>query len=434
MNNPLVLEEHQPFEESVNARLRENGISLRQPDFMGEPKHLGLYNNCASYYIGAAWLVKKEWAVIVHPKVHNVDFVEMFLSALAVDTRNESDYFSKCYGIKFDEPLIETDERLNQLTPLLVLHYISLLDRLVKRGLKKGYVGREENLKSKIKGKIMFSRQLNKNVFQQRNDRVFCKFQEYTDDFPENRLLKKALLFSERVVNQYSSLKKQIEATDVPYRIANLKASFQNVSDDIEVWEVKNLSTNNLFKEHSRAVMVAKMLLRRFDYSISNASVERNTTPPFWIDMARLYEMWVWKKLSDAYPGQIEFQVEGHCRTAADFIKKDEGLIIDAKYKPHYEYSNRGIIDDIREISGYSRDKKILKRLDKADCGEVPCVIIYPTPVVFKMDESISDDEKEYVQNDTCAKLAYTGNILPQCTEIKWFRNFYKISIPLPEK
>lgn len=40
--------------------------------------------------------------------------------------------------------------------------------------------------------------------------------------------------------------------------------------------------------------------------------------------MARLYEMWVWGKLVAAYPEQIEFQVQGHCKTAVDFIKKDE--------------------------------------------------------------------------------------------------------------
>ena len=413
MNNPLVLEEHQSFEDAVNVSLKEKGISLRPPDFLKEPEYLGIYNNCASYYIGAAWLVQKEWAVVVHPKVQNVDFVQMFLSALAVDTQNESDYFSKCYGIKFDEPLIETDEQLNQLTPLLVLHYISLLDRLVKRGLKKGYVDREENLKSKLKGRIVISRHLNKNVFQQRNDRVFCKFQEYTADFPENRLLKKALLLSERLVDQYSSLKKQIEATDVPFRIANLKASFQNVSDNIEIWEVKNLSTNNLFKEHSRAVMVAKMLLRRFDYSISNASIERNTTPPFWIDMSRLYEMWVWKKLTDNSLNKVLFQENGfYGRQVADFVVRDEKLILDAKYKLNYANDSFVNINDIREISGNARDESLLPNIP--DDYSPRCVIIYPGDNDELKNEAVEPFDKQGVK-------------------ISHYRNFYKISIPLPK-
>ena len=427
MNKPFVLIEHQCLKESEIGIIEGYNIDFQPTDYLKEPKCLGIDQNfCASYYIGATWLVPKEWAVIVHPKVPNVDFVKMFLAALEVDTENESDYFSKCYGIQFDDPLIETDERLNQLTPLLVLHYISLLERLVNRGLKKDYVVREENLKSKVKGRILFSKHLKKNVFQQRGDRVFCQFQEYTDDIPENRLLKKALLFAERVVNNYSSLRKQIENTDLPTRMAKIDVAFQHVSDDIEVWQVKKLSANKLFKEHSQAVKVAKMLLRRFQYSIDNTNSEQHTTPPFWIDMARLYEMWVYSKLNAVYHGQIEFQVGGHCRTAADYIKKDERLIVDAKYKPHYEDSNRGIIDDIREISGYARDNKILKHLN-ADEQEIKCVIIYPQPEVLR-------SEDDWDPNDDCKEIAdfACGDLLPQCSPITWFRNVYKISIPLP--
>ena len=171
------------------------------------------------------------------------------------------------------------------------------------------------------------------------------------------------------------------------------------------------------------------MILRRFDYSIREAGSEQQSTPPFWIDMARLYEMWVLGKLMAAYPEQIEFQVQGHCKTAVDFIKKDEKIILDAKYKPHYEDSNRGILDDIREISGYARDKRILKQLggDKEE-KEIKCVIVYPEPEKLKSDE----DDKEADSDCKVVKTFLQDTVLSQCSEIKWFRNFYKISVPLP--
>ena len=213
----ILLQEHQPF---VNPRGWGNGcdysdkmeylvglgLTFEEPDFRKEPKYLGICNWAASYYIGAAWLVEKELAVVVTPKMKNIDFVEMFLAALKIDTQKESNYFAKCYGIQFDEPSIETNEELNQLTPLLVLHFLFLLERLVKRGLKKGYVLHEENLKAKVKGRILFGKHLKTNVFQQRADRIYCQYQEYTEDIPENRLLKKALLFSERVISRCDSL------------------------------------------------------------------------------------------------------------------------------------------------------------------------------------------------------------------------------------
>lgn len=108
---------------------------------------------------------------------------------------------------------------------------------------------------------------------------------------------------------------------------------------------------------------------------------------------------------------------------------------MDAKYKPHYDYSNRGIIDDIREISGYARDWKILQILEitKTYSEEIKCLIIYPEPVFFKPDETLSEEERQDISNDTCKDVTtFDGKLIDLCSEIKWFRNFYKISVKLP--
>lgn len=431
-----IIEEHDTIPETNWEQLSDVCFEGNPSDYMGKPRYLGIDKSfTASYYIGAAWLTD-DLAVVVTPKIKNIDFVTMFLEALDVDTKNESDYFAQCYGIQYDEPTIETYEQLNQLTPLLVLHFISLLERLVKRGLKKDYIIREENLKTKVKGRLLITKHLQKNVFQQRYDRVYCQYQEYTDDIPENRLLKKALLFAERIINNYESLKAQSSYSEIQSRLLRLKNVLSSISDEIEPYQVQKLSTNKLFKEYKETIRVAKMLLRRYDYSISEASKEQHSTPPFWIDMSRLYEMWVFSQLEKAYPGQIQFQVKGHCGTAVDFIKQDECLIIDAKYKPHCDYSNRGIIDDIREISGYARDWRILQRLaiTKTYSDEIKCLIIYPESVVFKYDETLSEEENQDVYNDRCDNVTlFNEKLLDSCSEIKWFRNFYKISVKIPK-
>ena len=173
------------------------------------------------------------------------------------------------------------------------------------------------------------------------------------------------------------------------------------------------------------------MILRRFDYSLQNTSKTEDSAPPFCIDMARLFELYVYSLLTKAYPQQINFQVKGHCNTAVDYIKKDECLIMDAKYKPHYDNSNRGIIDDIREISGYARDRKIINTLgvNYSDNEEVKCLIIYPEPTIFVDD---SDMEQDEIQEDSCNEASFIGGLLSQSSEIKLFRNFYKISAKLP--
>lgn len=388
------------------------GLTFEEPDFLKEPKYLGISNWIASYYIGAAWLVSDELAVVVTPKVPDIDFVQMFLSALEVDTQKESDYFAQCYGIQFDEPQIETHEELNQLTPLLVLHFISLLERLVKHGLKKDYLLHEENLKAKVKGRILFGKHLKTNVFQQRSDRMYCQYQEYTDDIPENRLLKKALLFSERILDRCDSLKRQSQYPDLQLRLNRLKASFSHISDDIEPYQVQKLSSNKLFKGYKEAIKVAKMILRRFDYSIREASSEQHSTPPFWIDMARLYEMWVWKQLQNSSIYPVLFQEVGsYRRQVADFVIKEEKLILDAKYKPNYMNENWVDVEDIRELSGNARDERLLPNLPEDYSPR--CIIIYPG----NTDELKPESDILFEQ---------------QGKKIPHYRNFFKISVPLP--
>lgn len=429
-NKPITTSED--WDESYRNDLQTVKFTGLSVDYMQIPKYLGIgyYKNhlSASYFIGTCWLTPS-LSVAVLPKITNIDFIKVFLTAL--ETESEADYFAKCYRIDFDKPAIKTPNNLNILSPLLVLHYLTLLEKLVKRGLKRGYIVKEENLKSKIKGKIIWANHLQQNVFQKREDRIFCRYQEYTIDIPENRLLKKALLFCEKMLDNYASIKKQDNYTEIKRRFNKLKQHFVNINDDIEVSQIQKISANKLFINYKSAIKVAKMILRRFDYSLQNTSKTEDSAPPFCIDMARLYELWVYSKLNKAYPGQIVFQVKGHCRTAVDFIKKDDHLIMDAKYKPHYDNSNRGIIDDIREISGYARDRKILKALDvnDSDNEEVKCLIIYPEPTNFVVD---SDMEQDEVQGDSCNEASFQGDLLSQSSEIKLFRNFYKISVKLP--
>ena len=418
----ILLQEHQPF---VNPRGWGNGrdysdkmeylvglgLTFEEPDFLKEPKYLGISNWIASYYIGAAWLVSDELAVVVTPKLPDIDFVQMFMAALEIDTQKESDYFAQCYGIQFDEPQIETHEELNQLTPLLVLHFISLLERLLKHGLKKDYLLHEENLKAKVKGRILFGKHLKTNVFQQRSDRMYCQYQEYTDDIPENRLLKKALLFSERILDRCDSLKRQSQYPDLQLRLNRLKASFSHISDDIEPYQVQKLSSNKLFKGYKEAIKVAKMILRRFDYSIREASSEQHSTPPFWIDMARLYEMWVLHRLQKLGINPIMFQEAGfYGRQVADFVIREENLVLDAKYKPKY-VEDWVDIDDIRELSGNARDDRLLPNLPEDYSPR--CIILYPG----NTDELKPESDILFEQ---------------QGRKIPHYRNFYKISVPLP--
>lgn len=392
-----------------------------QPDYMKPPSCLGINDaGMASYYIGADWIQENELAAIVLPKIENLDFTEMFMSALEVDTQAEAHYFSKCFGIDFVRPHIEAPKELNQLSVLLLVQYVMLLELLVERGVRKDYVTIEENLKSKIKGHLMVAKHLNKNVILHREDRAYCRYQVYTEDIPVNRLLKKALLFAQQMLLSIPSLAPT--RVRLQPRLNALLMRFEQVSDNVSMSEVRCLATNKLYRHYVDALKAAKDILRRYDYSLSEIADTSHKTPPFWIDMARLFELYTYKKLFAAYGRNIAFQVPGHEGTQADFIHVDDRLIMDTKYKLHYDNSKAGMVDDVREISGYARDTKILRHFGAGmdtSTEELRCLIIYP---VTKVEKATLLDED-----------SFPDNLWNFATPIDWFRNFRRISILLPQ-
>ncbi|MBR4376684.1 MAG: TonB-dependent receptor [Spirochaetia bacterium] len=444
MNKVIIFKEHdqkakfwgekREINEEISGLLgleRDGHIRFEgAPKNKDAPKYLGIESTAehlkAGYYIGATWLKEGELAVVVTPKVEKIDYLEMFSSALCVDSERASTYFSDYYGIEFDKPAIEVDEKFNIITPLILIHYISILLRLTKHGLKKGYVFREKNLRSKVKGHLLLHKQLQKNIVFKREERAYCSFQEYTEDIPENQLLKKALLFAKNMINNSASLKKKQTIYESLKISANrLLAIFQNVSDEIEIHEVKSLKINKLFADYKEAVKIAKIILRRFDYSLQNIKTDKNKTLPFWIDMPRLYELYVYKWLKEKVKDdEVLFQVEGYQGTAVDYVLKRQGIILDAKYKPRYENSNAGIIEDIREISGYARDEKILNKFENSNVDKVPCVILYPR----EYEEMDLSEQEENDRNDGF----FAGQNANNIKRIKPYRSFYKMQIDVP--
>ena len=406
------------------------------PDMKEAPAYLGINKDfTASYYIGTCWLQEGKIAAAVMPKME-LDYFEMWRTVLAVDTEYELQYFSKCYGIDFDQPSIPLNQNINYLTPLLIAHFIALTEKIIRNGLKKGYVYREENLKNKIKGKVCVSKTIKENIVKCRLNKNVCAFQEFTADIPENRLLKKALLFCKKMIITSESFTRHSAGQTLVQKLPRILLSFETVSEYIQISEIKQFRASKLFSHYRSALQLAKLILRRYDYSINSISTLEQETVPYWINMSGLYELYVYAQLIKNYGKEnIGFQVSGYAKTAVDFIKKDEQLIIDAKYKPQYAHSDAGMLDDIRQISGYARDRKILAALSIGEHShdEIKCLIIHPEPQ-NKTENNDTPSPNEDKMNERC-NIFIDGNdqtLIEQAAEIKYFRNFYKIGIPLP--
>jgi 5-methylcytosine-specific restriction endonuclease McrBC regulatory subunit McrC len=197
------------------------------------------------------------------------------------------------------------------------------------------------------------------------------------------------------------------------------RPAFELVSNDIKEQELKNIKYNPFFKEYKNAIKTGGYILKRFAYNISSTSETLVKTPPFWIDMPILFELYVYQKLLkannfDAKKIQFQFKTYGN---HLDFLINDgdNSMIIDAKYKVHYQQGH--IHQDIRQVSGYARLNAVREKLKVEDDSNINCLIIYPTLEKHETDFNL-DKIVEGFNNDNNRIMAY--------------HKVYKLGVTLP--
>ncbi|MFC2711041.1 TonB-dependent receptor [Hoylesella oralis] len=389
---------------------RYNGLKLVEWSKPGDQVSWGYY---ASFKIGAEWIDEQESLVVMTKRdMEHIDFLGMFMTCFSSDLALKA--FSNIYSIDIDKPAIEAPALQSVVSPLIVLHFLGVVSRI--KELKKGYVHRSENLK-KVKGRIKILKNERLNIATKRYDRVFCEYDEYSVDIPENRLIKKALLFSQRFLQRLNTQ----SSAAAKLLSSQTLARFSCVSDEVEIRQVKQMRAHKLFTDYNEAIRLAKLILRMFDYNISKVDNTKGKVVPFWLDMSLLYEHYVYGLLHEAYRETITYQFESKTGKP-DFLYKsdDYKAILDTKYIPKYEDKS---LDKnvIWQLSGYSRDLRILKHLgyknidEETPMSSVPCVIIYPK------------EEKSWERNPFLGK-----SIGELCSRVSGLLLFYKICVPLP--
>jgi len=373
----------------------------------------------AGYYVGALWLVKHHKFVYIEPKMNKkqiaegsliqeeewgeIDYLKMLLSITGLDPKDTQDLIK----IYWDEPPITIEQQKDTLTSFLMVQFLLLLKRIVRKGLKKSYYTVEENLNNRIKGKIQLAKHLKQNVFKNKLTAHVCRYQEFGMDNLENRFLKKVLQFIISFKNTHANY---FAGNDKSIRelITYCSPYFELISEEINIENLKKLTTNTFFKEYEEAIRIGKHILKRFSYNITETTQQKVTIPPFCIDMPKLFELYVYKKLQEQFGREAVTYHLTADYTELDFLLNtpEYKMVIDAKYKPIYE-DNR-VIDDIRQVSGYARLERVYQKLGLEGSNKlIDCLIIYPS-----LDEDTNFSLKD--------------------KKIAGYRNIYKQSISIP--
>jgi len=376
------------------------------------------------YFIGYRWFKENESYVHVSQKVHvdkQADFMKMFLTCLkdSVVSKTITDSPDNLYKIFFDEPMIEINDKKDEITPFLILHFLELVKNITRKGLKKGYIRVTENLTSKIKGKILINQTIKQNHLKNRLDKTVCNHQIFTINCLENQIIKTALMqcgkYLQNIKDEtiYKTLRQNISA----FELVDTKEVFSS--------DFSKIKHSPFYKEYKEALNLAKMIFKRFGFALNNSSLNTqvNKIPPYYINMPELFERYVEVKLREAGYDIIDGNNVGkiaHWQMKPDFLLPSKNMIIDAKYKYWFEKGKDGddkenseYKDDYMQLSLYGRDKLIRDKIGLIDNNEAELLFIYPELVDNITNSQIDLDDKK---------------------ESKKFNNICKIGLQIPSK
>jgi 5-methylcytosine-specific restriction enzyme subunit McrC len=390
------------------------------------------------YFIGVDWINEEE-SVSVLPKM-NINVLETFARNIDGDSDDSGmDHFSnietkelnyiKMLSDAIRHPVvaqhieglilidwkaeeIEIEQKDDALTPFLIVQFLSLLKKIVKKGLRKSYYQTSENLRGRIKGKILIDRHIRSNVLKNKFSTTSCSYQDYGTDSSENRFLKKVLTFVRCYIESNPIFQ---ENRGVRQLIAFCLPAFERVTENLSERELKSVKMNPFFREYQDAFRIGHYILKRFGYNITNTVLQKIKTPPFWIDMPRLFELYTYNYLLSVFADE---DIHYHFSTLGnelDFLisaAEDEFMVVDAKYKLRYKSGQ--VHSDIRQVSGYARLNSVYKELGRDQSEKlIPCLIMFPTTQEIPSNYDFSAEFKKL-------------------QPVKAYRKVFKLGIPMP--
>ena len=382
---PITVREHERIEtelpEHIQQAIKEDQLRRTSRIRIDRLRYLGVEYDwqkgfSAGYYVGLSWLDEEsETALIVKPKIEDIDYATLFLRCF--EDKASNDGLDEIFHIDIDTTPIEIPANTFQLEPLIIIYFISLVERIVRSGLRKDYVQREETMTAKIKGRIMLTQYVKRGIATHRTDKIPCRYQEYCEDCLDNRILKRAMLLARDMLTRNATGMGRLSA---PLRetLSACLSAFENVSSQVSLQDLHRVRINPLFRDYKAAVNMAKMIIRKQGYCVQQG-LQSGTQffPPFTINMPLLFERYVLSLLRERYQDKIDFQVNAG-DSIPDFTKPDEHMILDSKYIPAWR-EEKDIADNVRQLSGYGRHKKIRQRMGITDETTIcPCMVIYP--------------------------------------------------------
>jgi 5-methylcytosine-specific restriction endonuclease McrBC regulatory subunit McrC len=319
------------------------------------------------------------------------------------------------FKIFYDQPVIQlTQDQRCDADILYALSFINLCYSLCKKGIKKKMIHKEENLTSKIRGKIDIQKNIRKNTCNGRNDRFYCKYIDFTADTIENRILKATLLKCKSTIEQKFEMNSEIVGR--LYYCLNALRSVKLVT--VRNKDFNGVSVTGLYTYYKPLIKQARCILNQKYMSYlaeDGRTVTRSVyTIPYMINMESVFEFYVrtvFREILDAskyyledYSKKIYLQkgVSGLANAMSgihltsycipDIIICDKNtnkpvIVLDVKYKQ----DDKPVRADSHQLLSYvlltgvhkcgfvlPGQQTVLKQMGNHDCLELTTPLIQP--------------------------------------------------------
>ena len=363
-----------------------------------EHEMLGLHKKGNSFapgnYIGMIWLDKgyNQAVLRADSKFPDMDYVAMYAKCAAHPI--VGDRLNDCFHVWPEQDLIDTDEH-DDFTILGIIAYLRELNNLCRRHMRRHFIRTRQNFVGKMKGKIIISENIQRNVIPARPDRIYCEYQSVSDDILENQILRTALECAARHFAEYRGNKSMLDI--LPQWIRASRAALNGVSTKkIKPSDFVAARKRGAFAFYKRPLVLAKAVLQKLGPN-PQTEIPQTQTPPFSLNSSKLFEHYAQIKLSEKIAG-IQRGTETETSDAGDFNAKvcpdfyvedkQKPRIIDAKYKDvdSAYFTDMEITDnkrkprrdDIYQVVSYSQHRGLLKKMDCADSQSIALGLAYP--------------------------------------------------------
>lgn len=366
-----------------------------------------------SYYVGVDWIIKDQLSLMVESKINAGlhDEKEVDVLGMLFDSMQHTENLDHLHGllhVEYDAPWITIPEEKDLLSPFLIVQFLGVLHKIVQKGLRKDYYRVTNNLNGRVKGKILVGEQIRRNVVKNRLTHMVCSYEEYGVDHAENRFLKYVL----QIVQQYLAENERLLSGykhKMQEKMAFCRPAFDSVQfTPLQTKRPKSVSRNAFYPEYPKALELGEAIVRRLGFNVTKQTTPASVkTPPFWINMPHLFELYVFGKLKkiSPNPGVVTYH-DKHNQKETDILirtqNEEHRCVIDCKYKPQY-ITNSVELSDKRQVLSYTRLKSVYKKLGYGEefSKIIKGVIIYPTygnEKIESVDQLFSHPNREYVK------------------------------------